>query len=336
MLKKHFKYIGLSLVVALYCGYGVALAANPALTKSNPQQFLFTYKLELKNNSDFTQIFSVFMPHYESDEFQDIEYRHLPAEPTPMMNVESHYLDVVVELAPKEKKTVLYEFVATVYDITADFTKVDVIHPYDTSSEFYRRYTAPEPPIIDPSHPVVQEIYAKLLAQEPDNLVEYARLANQYVVKNYRYFSSSHFYSVDETLKKKHGNCEDLSGLLVSLLRARGIPSRVASGVNNEGRGHTRAEFFLENYGWFPVEGVSDKFFGLIDYGRFSGIFSSQKTNTFQFESDKYGLIATIPNSGRIGIYNFSGRGVVADEARYFVKLENGEPVGKTQRIWKN
>lgn len=332
MLNNRIKYIWLTgLVLLALSAPRAAMADNPALVKDNFQEYLITYSTEVRNTSELSQEVSIIVPYYETDEFQIISYHNFEGEVRSMPNSDSKYIETIATLAPKEVRTFLYECVAVVYDVTADFSKVKVV-PYNKDTELYRRNILPDPPEVDPTHPKIKEISAELAAKANGDVLEYARLANEYV-DGYRYSAQTHYYSVDKTIANEKGNCEDLSGFLVSLLRCYGIPARTAVGVTVEGKGHVRAEFYLENYGWFPLEGVSDDYFGIINYKKFSGLFVSQKAGMFQLLSDDHGFLCTKPTGGRLFFNVFAGSKVHAFFKRGFVKLENGEPVGEFRSI---
>jgi hypothetical protein len=78
-------------------------------------------------------------------------------------------------------------------------------------------------------------------------------------------------------LQKGVGDCSEYSYLFVALCRAAGIPARVQAGFafHRVGEaledGHMWAEYYLENYGWVPVD-ATWRLFDVIDYRHFSSI----------------------------------------------------------------
>jgi hypothetical protein len=50
------------------------------------------------------------------------------------------------------------------------------------------------------------------------------------------------------------GDCGGLMVIYVSLLRCKNIPSRPLVGMCPSGSGHGYADFYLEGYGWVPVD----------------------------------------------------------------------------------
>ncbi|KZL90620.1 transglutaminase domain-containing protein [Clostridium magnum] len=88
-------------------------------------------------------------------------------------------------------------------------------------------------------------------------------------------------------LQTSRGVCEDYSELFVALLRASGVPARVATGYwvdsknfyNNTATGndyrHAWAEYYLPEYGWIVVEPTNIYYYNgkqTIDYSHFSNL----------------------------------------------------------------
>ena len=66
------------------------------------------------------------------------------------------------------------------------------------------------------------------------------------------------FESLDDILNNGGATCGGLSSVYISILRNNGIPARFMTGgtVHESGifGGHVWTEFYLENYGWIPVD----------------------------------------------------------------------------------
>lgn len=134
------------------------------------------------------------------------------------------------------------------------------MYPYDTAQKDYRRYTIARGKYIDPDHPGILKI-TRELNEKAENYLDFARLAYEHVAENFTIIpkeKGERFYfrirPIDEILEKKAGNSGDLSSVFISLLRAKGIPARHLVGFTLDGEDHKRAEFYLERYGWIPVD----------------------------------------------------------------------------------
>ena len=313
-------------------------AETPIVTRSNPQQYLFRFELTVENKSELQQIFSVIMPHSESGNYQDIEYRELSGEVVAMADGKGNVIDTLVTLGPKEKKTIVNEFVATVYDAHADFSKIDGIYPYNKESDIYKRYTGVELPHVDPGEAGVKGIHEKLSAAVKDDL-EYARAAFDYVMDNISYYRAG-VYSVAAVVKRKSGSCVDQSGLFVSLLRCRGIPARLLSGYRVTGGTHARAEFYLEKYGWIPADigfGTSKKesrLFGKSVSDTFASTVTQVYSGHVYLPADEFSFVTPKINAAMVPIKAYAGSSVgVKGTKGTITKLDNGVPVGEPKKI---
>lgn len=149
---------------------------------------------------------------------------------------------------------------------------------YDTSSDLYRKYTSPEE-LIECDHSNITSLSRSLTGDTAD--------WHGKVFKIYDFVRGHISYQVQDeergalwALKTGVGDCSEYSYLFVALCRAAGIPARIKAGFafHREGEtledGHMWAEYFMENYGWTPVD-VSWKLFDMIDDKHFSSIQST-------------------------------------------------------------
>lgn len=117
--------------------------------------------------------------------------------------------------------------------------------------------------------------------QEP---LEKARALYDYVVRTLRYDKSGEGWGRGDALfacDAKRGNCTDFHALFIGMLRATGIPARFEIGFSlppdktagEIGGYHCWAQFYVEPYGWIPVDASEawkhpekrDYFFGAHD-----------------------------------------------------------------------
>jgi hypothetical protein len=126
---------------------------------------------------------------------------------------------------------------------------------------------------ITPQDPSVQAVAAALVEKlgQDDSPAARLREAYNFVTLNVRYVLDMTQYGYeevwampDETLKRRMGDCEDLSFLLCSLLRALGVPARVVFG-EYKGVGHAWVEASVDGTGGIlestsgqPFSGFSD------------------------------------------------------------------------------
>jgi hypothetical protein len=133
-----------------------------------------------------------------------------------------------------------------------------LITDYDRHSDLYQTYVRPEQ--------LVQSDAPEIVA-EARSIVEGAEGIHDMVFRIYS-FVTSHVHYTSETeergalwaLVNGAGDCSEYSYLFVALCRAVGIPARVNVGFGFQGSqesvvdGHMWAEYYLQGYGWVPVD----------------------------------------------------------------------------------
>lgn len=146
---------------------------------------------------------------------------------------------------------------------------------YDVNSKVYRLYTQPEE-LIQSDNPKIAETAQKVVGKEK-NPHERALLIYNFVTKHLEYEIQDRERGALWALENGKGDCSEYSYLFVALCRAVGIPARIQAGFafhhDNEvlEDGHMWAEYYLENYGWIPVDAAWGMF-SSIDHKHLSSI----------------------------------------------------------------
>ncbi len=149
------------------------------------------------------------------------------------------------------------------------------VENYDTSSKLYKEYTQAEALIECDHSEIVSQ--AKALAGNAGDLHEKVRKIYSFVSNHMHYKVQDEERGALWALKNEVGDCSEHSYLFVALCRAVGIPCRIQAGFafhstsENLEDGHMWAEYYLENYGWIPVD-VTWRLFDVIDGKHFSSI----------------------------------------------------------------
>jgi hypothetical protein len=150
-----------------------------------------------------------------------------------------------------------------------------LITDYDKGSELYKRYTQPEELIQSDNRSIV--LKAQSLAGNESNIHEKVSKIYNFVITYMHYAAQSEERGAVWALQNGVGDCSEYSYLFVALCRAAGIPARVQAGFafHRVGEaledGHMWAEYYLENYGWVPVD-ATWRLFDAMDYRHFSSI----------------------------------------------------------------
>jgi hypothetical protein len=155
------------------------------------------------------------------------------------------------------------DFEAELFDVKIDFSKITEIHPYKKKSEIYKAYTGVSGNCIDPNNSDIQKIGREIENKSKDN-IDYAKKCYLYVAENFRYSSDNVTDDLSTVMQRKYGICGNYTYVYVSLLRYKGIPARAVYGLDPKRKdttfgkprpaGHAWAEFYLEKYGWIPVD----------------------------------------------------------------------------------
>ena len=197
----------------------------------------------------------VVMPYPESNEYQNITSKTL----------EGNLSETVAgtKIIYKSEKysrgtnvDIACEYVVdyVTYSIVVDFNRIKEIYQYDTESDIYKNYLGSTGEYIVPTNPEIVSI-ASSLWKDSKNILDYARRCYEFTAANYRYLNPyTGLHTLEENLKNGGGDCGNLSAIYMSLLRNKEIPARPVVCIKPDGSFHVWSEFYLEGYGWIPVD----------------------------------------------------------------------------------
>lgn len=150
-----------------------------------------------------------------------------------------------------------------------------LVEGYNTDSELYLKYTQPEK-LIESDNMKIVEVARDITSGESDPH-KMALLIYSFVTEHLNYEIQDAERGALWALENGVGDCSEHSYLFVALCRAVGIPARIQAGFafHQVGEviedGHMWAEYYLENYGWIPVD-ATWQLFDSIDYRHLSSI----------------------------------------------------------------
>jgi len=150
-----------------------------------------------------------------------------------------------------------------------------LIGDYDTNSDVYQNFTQPEK-LIQSDHPEIRAKAENLTKGESDPHAKVLKIYN-FVIQHLRYVLQEDERGALWAFKNRTGDCSEFSYLFVALCRAAGIPARIQAGFafqslkSSVEYGHMWAEYYLENYGWIPVD-ATWRLFDSIDCRHFCSI----------------------------------------------------------------
>ena len=280
------------IAVCLLC-FTQTLLGEGIIVKSNPRTYevRVSFEVNVIRNAEPVAVV-VNLPLPETNEYQTIRpIRWSHGRVLQYPENDQHFLGALFigneRIPPGRSLTVFHEFEITMYDYEVDFSKIGEIYPYNRNTPLYHRYTSRTGDMVDPTHPIIRRI-AQQLASVSENPLDFARNAYHFVGDNFQYRLVND-WSLAHTLQNGSSDCGGLSSIYISILRSAGIPARHVNAVHPANfrpntsipESHVWAEFFLENYGWIPVDvtgrlGSDRKHFGRICQSYWNGIIFSR------------------------------------------------------------
>lgn len=230
----------------------------------NMQAMLAQSSYQVKNSvtlrnkdCDLTKM-SVILPVPVSNIYQDVVGLKGSSGTVLDLDASNRYLrDIKTDGQPSsgESYTLSEEFSVTLYPMYIDMAQFTTLYPYDTESAIYKRYTADKGGYIDTSNPTIRSVSDRLWGESGGEILDYARLCYEYVAANFKYlYTDTGINPIATILSDGGGDCGNLASIFVNLMRAKKIPAKHIVTVRPDGSHHVWADFYLERYGWIPVD----------------------------------------------------------------------------------
>jgi hypothetical protein len=163
---------------------------------------------------------------------------------------------------------------------TRYFVNSSLAASYDRSAYLYMKYTKPEE-LIESDRKEIISAAEGTIGNETDTHEKVLKIYD-FVTKHVRYKAQHDEMGALWALNNGVGDCSEYSYLFVALCRAASIPARIQAGFafhsasETTEDGHMWAEYYLENYGWIPVD-ATWRLFDTLDNRHFSSIQSTPK-----------------------------------------------------------
>ena len=148
---------------------------------------------------------------------------------------------------------------------------------YDTSQTDYIDNTKQSGDYVVPDNGTIKLLSDQLFSECNNNRLTYAERCYEYVASHFKYINpGTGLHTLADILSAGGGDCGNLSSIYISLLRAKGIPARhvvaISAKADNKGySGHVWSEFYIQDFGWVPVDvshkngNLSGNYFGMYD-----------------------------------------------------------------------
>ena len=164
--------------------------------------------------------------------------------------------EVITNLVPDQTYSISVKSWLECYEVETRITESRVKTWYNEDRRLYRTYTGPESMI--PSDAAEIKTAASRAAGKERNPYLKAKAIYNYLLKNLEYRTKPTSSSVIDNLSAGEGDSLAYSILFTAMCRASGIPARPLSGVlvynNKQAINHFWAEFYIEGFGWVPVD----------------------------------------------------------------------------------
>jgi transglutaminase-like putative cysteine protease len=280
-------------VLAVACIIAIAVmgAVLSASSQNNApvRNFQFTYLSRIPALPADAKISRIWIPLPQSDQYQIVGDLKIetPFAYTKHRDAEygNEYLYLEVPAARvTEPAEVRVSFEATRHEHRVVLEAHPVTAQSGVTSKDLQRFLQPDRRV--PLQGIIAELSAQQTHGIEDPLAK-ARAIYNYVIATMRYDKSGTGWGNGDAIwacTAKRGNCTDFHSLFIGMMRAAGIPARFEIGFplpadQHDGAVpgyHCWAEFYVEPYGWIPVDASEawkhpdkrDYFFGAHDDNR--------------------------------------------------------------------
>lgn len=279
-------------VPLLALGAAVAALATvdtlPSSSTAHDRTFDLTYAAEVHDIPAGTKDLQIWLPYPQDDPYQKILKANVTSPVPTKVFAGAEYGNKILHIELKDPSvtsvSVKMEFtVQRSEHLNNDFTQVSATTKSAPPADMKRWL---EPDRLVPLDQRIRELSAEVTAGKSTEL-EKARAIYDYVLANMKYDKTGTGWGNGDiywACDAKRGNCTDFHALFIGLARSAGIPAKFEIGLpvpwdkpsGDIGGYHCWAEFYLNGYGWVPVDASEawkdpakrDYFFGAHDANR--------------------------------------------------------------------
>ena len=263
---------------------------GPSISTPAERHFEFSYLAKIPAQPHDARILKIWIPLAQSDDYQSIEGLRMESpfayarHRDPQYGNEYLYLEIpAAKVAEPAEIGVSFHAVRREHRVALD-RNLHREHRHAPETASLRRFLEPDRRV--PLQGAIRDLSAQVTQGLSDPLAK-ARAIYNYVVANIRYDKSGTGWGNGDAIwacTAKRGNCTDFHSLFIGMMRAAGIPARFEIGFPlppDQHSGaiagyHCWAEFYVESYGWIPVDASEawkhperrDNFFGANDVNR--------------------------------------------------------------------
>ena len=175
----------------------------------------------------------------------------------------SNYMNTLVhqttiDTKQNNKFSVAHSFVIPVYGVKTNIVS-EKVKPYSTETLQHFSDYLKEEEIIPSTHPKIVELKDKITSRISNPYLK-AKAIYNYMINNFEILSDLRTAEADvtELITENKGDAYDFAMIFCALARSAKIPCIPISGVfvdsNMEAHNHWWNEFYIEEFGWIPVD----------------------------------------------------------------------------------
>jgi len=239
--------------------------AAPATLSVGERTFEFTYTAQIHDIPAGSKDVQIWLPYPQSDEYQNILKAKVTSAYAVQILTGPEYGNQMVHIEVKNPKT-------ADITVTMEFSVRRSEHVHNTFTAVSSADVGTPPALtrwLQPDHLVpldqrIRDLSAEVTAGKTTDLAK-ARAIYDYVLANMKYDKSGTGWGNGDiywACDAKRGNCTDFHSLFIGLSRSAGIPAKFEIGFplpaaaqsGEIGGYHCWAEFYLNGYGWVPVD----------------------------------------------------------------------------------
>jgi len=252
----------------LFVTLSVVFAGSAPARLATPQTrvFEFTYRTQITQVPEGTKELRIWIPNPVTDAHQLIGDVHIVSPVEAVVHKDPRFDNSILFVSIPDPKSTPIEIELKFKVRRSEYIKKDFARRQpvsagrlDTSVAAYLK-----PDRLVPLNDRITGLAAEVTAGKTTDL-EKARAIYDYTLANMKYDKSGEGWGHGDILyacDAKHGNCTDFHALFIGLCRASGIPARFSIGFplpDKRGEAdiagyHCWAEFYLNGYGWVPVD----------------------------------------------------------------------------------
>lgn len=278
-------------VIMIFTALGILIASwsrskNVSGTNANTRNFQLTYSVKVEQIPKDTKELLLFLPVPESDRYQQISDLKINSAYPYLIYKDPEYGNSILKIQLSKEIPQALELSLDLsvkrkaYSIKENYTAKES----EISENNLKRYLLPDS-LVPIDGKIALE--AQRVIQKEMTEIQKAKTIYDYIVGTVEYDKSGTGWGRGDALYAcdvRKGNCTDFHSLFIGMARASGIPTRFVMGfplpeAHTQGElpgYHCWAEFYVEEFGWIPVDASEankhpekkEFFFGGLDENR--------------------------------------------------------------------